>query len=115
MNAGSRHLRMVALALLLLGTSSLLAAQTTPAANPSSSGPEPTASVLPNSIAMPVSSFPSAPDPNEIRITGVGSGSMPWTIVVLLTLLTLIPSPFPGTSILESLRETNIHIPFLSR
>lgn len=32
------------------------------------------------------------PNPNEIRITGLGSGSVPWTIVVLLTLLTLIPS-----------------------
>jgi flagellar biosynthesis protein FliP len=36
---------------------------------------------------------PAAPvDPNEIRITGVGKGSTPWTIVVLLTFLTLIPS-----------------------
>lgn len=32
------------------------------------------------------------PDPNEIRITGAGSGSMPWSIIVLLTVLTLIPS-----------------------
>ena len=31
-------------------------------------------------------------DPNEIRITGVGKGSTSWSIVVLLTLLTLIPS-----------------------
>jgi flagellar biosynthetic protein FliP len=31
-------------------------------------------------------------DPNEIRITGVGKGSTSWTIVVLLTFLTLIPS-----------------------
>jgi flagellar biosynthetic protein FliP len=31
-------------------------------------------------------------DPNEIRITGIGSGSAPWTIVVLLTVLTLIPA-----------------------
>ena len=29
---------------------------------------------------------------NEIRISGLGNGSVPWTIVVLLTLLTLIPS-----------------------
>jgi flagellar biosynthesis protein FliP len=36
---------------------------------------------------------PSTPvDPNEIRITGVGKGSTSWTIVVLLTFLTLIPS-----------------------
>lgn len=30
--------------------------------------------------------------PNEIRITGVGGGSTPWTIIVLLTFLALIPS-----------------------
>jgi flagellar biosynthetic protein FliP len=102
MNVESRYLRMVALALLLFGSDSLLTGQTLQAANAASLGPEPIASVLPNSIAMPVSSFPassfpassfpSAPDPNEIRITGVGQGSMPWTIIVLLTLLTLIPS-----------------------
>lgn len=32
------------------------------------------------------------PDPNEIRISGLGGGSAQWTILVLLTLLTLIPS-----------------------
>ncbi len=48
-------------------------------------------SVLPDSI--PLTSIPSsAVAPNEIRITGMGSGSVPWTIVVLLTFLTLIPS-----------------------
>ena len=92
MNERSRYLRIVALLLLLLSGSSFTAAQTLPAANAASFGPEPTASVLPDSIAMPVSPFPSAPDPNEIRITGIGQGSMPWTIIVLLTLLTLIPS-----------------------
>ena len=30
--------------------------------------------------------------PNEIRITGLGSSSAPWTIVLLLTFLTLVPS-----------------------
>jgi len=36
---------------------------------------------------------PSTPvDPNEIRITGIGKGSSQWSIVVLLTFLTLIPS-----------------------
>ncbi len=40
----------------------------------------------------PASAPTQAPDPNEIRITGVGKGSVPWTIVVLLTFLTLIPS-----------------------
>jgi flagellar biosynthetic protein FliP len=39
-------------------------------------------------------SAPSAPasDPNELKITGLGGGSAQWTIVVLLTFLTLIPS-----------------------
>lgn len=41
-------------------------------------------------VAMPGPSVPV--DPNEIRITGVGKGSTSWTIVVLLTFLTLIPS-----------------------
>jgi flagellar biosynthesis protein FliP len=39
---------------------------------------------------VPSASTPE--DPNEIRITGVGKGSTSWTIVVLLTFLTLIPS-----------------------
>ena len=33
-----------------------------------------------------------ASDPNELRITGLGGGSAQWTIVILLTFLTLIPS-----------------------
>jgi flagellar biosynthesis protein FliP len=41
-------------------------------------------------LAMPA--MPAAVDPNEIRITGIGNGSAPWTIIVLLTFLTLIPS-----------------------
>ena len=41
-------------------------------------------------LTMPAPSVPV--DPNEIRITGVGKGSTQWTIVVLLTFLTLIPS-----------------------
>src|SRR5579863_6659162 len=35
---------------------------------------------------------PLSSDSSEIRIGGVGNGSVPWTIVVLLTFLTLIPS-----------------------
>jgi flagellar biosynthetic protein FliP len=34
----------------------------------------------------------AAPDPNELRITGLGGGSAQWTILVLLTFLTIIPS-----------------------
>jgi flagellar biosynthetic protein FliP len=33
----------------------------------------------------------SPQDPNELRITGLGSGSTQWTILVLLTFLTFIP------------------------
>jgi flagellar biosynthetic protein FliP len=37
-------------------------------------------------------SLPAPADPNEIRITGIGKGSASWTIVVLLTFLTLLPT-----------------------
>jgi flagellar biosynthesis protein FliP len=38
-------------------------------------------------------SSPATPiDRNDLRITSAGAGSLPWSIVVLLTLLTLIPS-----------------------
>jgi flagellar biosynthetic protein FliP len=39
-----------------------------------------------------MAAMPAKMDPNEIRITGIGNGSAPWTIIVLLTFLTLIPS-----------------------
>lgn len=44
--------------------------------------------------AQPPSREPSAepPDPNEIRITGLGGNSAQWIILVVLTFLTLIPS-----------------------
>jgi flagellar biosynthetic protein FliP len=41
-------------------------------------------------VAMRVS--PEASNPNELKITGLGGGSAQWTIVILLTFLTLIPS-----------------------
>jgi flagellar biosynthetic protein FliP len=56
----------------------------TPAA---SSAPASTTSTV--STTMPST---SSIDPNEIRITGLGDKSAPWTIIVLLTFLTLIPS-----------------------
>jgi flagellar biosynthetic protein FliP len=50
----------------------------------------PAASGIP--VALPTRAVPVV-DPNEIRITGIGGkGSTQWTIVVLLTFLTLIPS-----------------------
>ena len=59
----------------------------------------------PNSIRSSPTAFPRLaapvahkakpsvqPEPSELRISGVGNGSVPWTVVVLLTFLTLIPS-----------------------
>src|ERR1700677_2039185 len=50
----------------------------------------------PSTISAPAPAAPPSKatptDPNEIRITGMGKGSTSWTIVVLLTFLTLIPS-----------------------
>ena len=49
------------------------------------------------SIAAPLATAPirfgtTASNPNELRITGLNGGSAQWTIVILLTFLTLIPS-----------------------
>ncbi len=75
------------------------------APNSSQSGPTSGSSNQPATTPSPaagVSSLPPGPltnapigiiaAPNEIRISGVGSSSAPWAIVVLLTFLTLIPS-----------------------
>jgi flagellar biosynthesis protein FliP len=68
----------------------LLAADPQPA-TPATGAPTALSSNLPDSI--PLVTVPSAAAaPNEIRITGLGNGSVSWTIVVLLTFLTLIPS-----------------------
>ena len=40
----------------------------------------------------PIHLGPAPADPNELRISGLGGGSTQWTIVILLTFLTLIPS-----------------------
>jgi flagellar biosynthetic protein FliP len=80
--------------LLLLAASSIFAFAAD-AAQPADNSAAPT---TPSSSTISGSTLPAAlpaslpPDPNEIRITGMGSGSVPWTIVVLLTFLTLIPS-----------------------
>lgn len=42
--------------------------------------------------SAPLEAKAPAQDPNEIRITGLGGGSPQWSIFVLLTVLTLIPS-----------------------
>jgi len=54
-----------------------------------SAGPVPPLSPSPAAQNLPI---PVLPPGNELRITGLGEGSVPWSIVVLLTLLTLLPS-----------------------
>lgn len=49
-------------------------------------------SLTPSLLGGAVISGSLASDPNELRITGLGGGSMSWTILVLMTFLTLIPS-----------------------
>ena len=59
-----------------------------PTAMPTAPG-TPAVSITPTQTRNQVSAAPSG---NELRITGLGSESAPWTIVILLTVLTLIPS-----------------------
>ena len=98
MSALNRSGRLAALLLVLIGSGIPLFADAAspepPAIPPFTTGaPAPT---MPEAAApalnMPARISPSPVDPNEIRISGVGKGSVPWTIVVLLTFLTLIPS-----------------------
>ena len=42
--------------------------------------------------AAPIQLSTAPSNPNELRITGLGGGSSQWTIVILMTFLTLIPS-----------------------
>jgi flagellar biosynthetic protein FliP len=43
-------------------------------------------------VYAPIELRSTASNPNELRITGLGGGSTQWTIVVLLTFLTILPS-----------------------
>ena len=56
-----------------------------------SSSLTPLAPFVPAAQSNPAAA-PKPDQPNELRITGLGSSSAPWTIVLLLTFLTLIPS-----------------------
>lgn len=79
--------------ILLLSACTQLLAQDAAPATPSVSQQTASPAASPAVTPVPVQSLPGPPtDPNEIRITGIGKGSTPWTIVVLLTFLTLIPS-----------------------
>jgi flagellar biosynthesis protein FliP len=79
--------------LLIIISTSVFAADTPPIGDPAT-GPAVSSSSFPDSIPLtPPDSTVTVPmSPNEIRITGINSGSVPWTILVLLTFLTLIPS-----------------------
>lgn len=65
-----------------------------PVAPPSAPSPAPAAPAPPIQLrpAPLVQLNPAPSDPNELRISGLGGGSAQWTIVVLLTFLTIIPS-----------------------
>jgi flagellar biosynthetic protein FliP len=71
-----------------------------PSASQNQSAPSPSNTSQNQSASVPantpqnqnVSTALPTPDPNEIRITGIGKGSASWTIVVLLTFLTLLPT-----------------------
>jgi len=76
---------------LVVSSPSLFAVATAPPTGDSAAGPTVSSSSLPDTIPLTDTSS-SAVSPNEIRITGLGTGSVPWTIVVLLTFLTLLPS-----------------------
>jgi len=43
-------------------------------------------------VSAPIQLNAPQSNPNEIRITGLGGGSAQWTIVILMTFLTIIPS-----------------------
>ena len=88
---------MRAKAIRIIGILALISSAATAfAADTPATATEATTATVSNAAPEPIPSVPvqtSLPlSPNEIRITGMGGGSVPWTIVVLLTLLTLIPS-----------------------
>ena len=80
------YLRALIPLLLLLGC----AHATAQISQPNGSRPGVFANVPPPMVALFVAKLPAAGS-NDIRISGVGSGTS-WTILVLLTFLTLIPS-----------------------
>ena len=81
------------LLLLVLATASASAApaQEAPAAGAGNAAQLPQPPVAPQASA-PIQLSASPSNPNELRITGLGAGSTQWTILILLTFLTLIPS-----------------------
>jgi flagellar biosynthetic protein FliP len=72
------------------------AAKASPLQGNAGAGTTPVAELQPSAAApsapAPIQLGTTASNPNELRITGLGGGSAQWTIVILLTFLTLIPS-----------------------
>ena len=86
-----RFLRVVTPLLLLLGGVNATAAQVPQQAGTLQSVATGLPTPLFGLLLSSAGQLPSRAGTNEIRISGVGSGA-PWTIIVLLTFLTLIPS-----------------------
>ena len=66
--------------------------QSTPALPAQAAVPAEVAAPAQPAPVLPAQPSPAPPNPNELRITGLGGGSAQWTIIVLLTFLTLVPS-----------------------
>lgn len=76
---------------MFLSSFALARAQATPGGG-APAGPEPQ-TIPGTAVPIPAAqAVQNPPDPNEIRITGLGGKSPQWTILVLLTFLTLVPS-----------------------
>jgi len=91
-----KHSLIIQVMLCLMISLAAASAKASPAQNNIGAGSAPAAEAQ-GSTAAPVASAPirfgtTASNPNELRITGLGGGSAQWTIVILLTFLTLIPS-----------------------
>ncbi len=70
----------------------MLLAQFNPPATPApAASPNPAASAQPSAAATAQPGMTPS-DPNELRISGLGGSSPQWTILVLLTFLSIVPS-----------------------
>jgi flagellar biosynthetic protein FliP len=88
LNAGTESGHLLGLQ---LSTPTLLAQASTPANPAPPVQPSAPAPVAPSTPA-PALPGTATPNPNELRITGLGGSSAQWSILVLLTFLTVVPS-----------------------
>ena len=92
MNRRSLKRLILTVSLFLAQASAMAQLQPAPAAPAAAAAPAPATPAPPTRASARQTITPKSPPENEIRITGLGSSSAPWTIVLLLTFLTLIPS-----------------------